>query len=338
MAKQVNPFRSNQGDTVTDEEAERIETQPQPAAPQETPPPEPAAERPAPAPDEQRPTETVPYERFKELAERRQALEREVAEHRDFRARLEERQRVIHEANEIAQRQAEQQRRVAQRPDPGLDPIGAELHDLRAAREQDRAELEQLRQVTAQSYQNYNTGLEQQNFSTWVQNEANSYAQQDTGYFPAAKHAADWRIDFWKRIAPNAPPGLAEKLVEGESIMIARLAQQYGGKFAPEVARLAKQLGFQGPAVNGAAPRPRTAQQQRLQMVQGGQRLQGLGAVPAGSNAPEGASAYRNYSAVDIAQMSEREFNAAMANPQTARDLRYAMAKAEGLEGEDINW
>jgi len=332
----VNPFKS--GGVLEDEEVERIETAPpeqQPPAPPEAPPAEPPPEqKPAEPPHE----ETVNYDRFKALNERALALEKELGEHREFRARLDERQRIIHEANEQARQQAEQQKRAQERPDPNLDPIGAELYDLRNARAQDRAEIEQLRQMAQQQYQQYNTGQEQQQFSTWVQNEANSYAQQDQDYFPAAKHAADWRIQFWREIAPNAPRELAEKLVEGESVMIARLAQQYGGKFAPAISRLAKQLGFQAPNGNGA-PRPRaqSPQQQRLNQVQGGQRLQGLSAVPSGGTSSEGASPYRNYSAADIANMSEREFSAAMANPNTARDLRYAMARAEGVEGDDFN-
>jgi hypothetical protein len=189
----------------------------------------------------------------------------------------------------------------------------------------------------------YQTGQEQAAFSGWVQQQANTYAQQDPQYFPAAQYAANKRINFWKSIGPQMPAGLAEKLVEGESILVARIAQQYGGQFAPAIAQLAREWGY-APAQpqngNGATLRQPAApspQAQRLQQVAQGQRVQGLGAVPAA--APNnGGSAYRQYSPADIAQMSEREFMQAMANPNTARDLRYAMARAEGFDSGEAQY
>ena len=61
--------------------------------------------------------------------------------------------------------------------------------------------------------------------------------------------------------------------------------------------------------------------------------------MPIGGNAPDGATPYRNMSAAEIANLKESEFNAAMANPQSRRDLRYAMARAEGFpDGDEPNW
>jgi hypothetical protein len=319
---------------ATDEEVEQLETgiQPdvQPDQPAEETKPE---EQPKEAPHE----EAIPYNRFKEVNDQRLALERELAEHREFRTRLDERQRVINEANSRVNQQQAEQRRAAERPDPNIDPVGAELYDLKMARFQDQLAIEQL-QRQAQEYQNtYNTGQEQRQFSDWVTNEANTYAASDTSYFPAAKFAADKRIAFWKAVAPNAPQGLAEKLVEGESVLIARMAQQFGGRFAPAVAQLAKEWGYlpAGAAKpnGGAPPRQTSPAQQRLQQVAAGQRVQGLGAVPAGGNA-NGASSYRNYSPNDIANMSEQEFMRAMSNPQSAADLKYALSRADGLDSE----
>jgi hypothetical protein len=320
------------------EDVEALETQQQP-----TEPPAAAPEPTQPQPPEPAKTaheEAVPYERFTQVNERNKALEKELADHREFRTRLDERQKLIREAQAQTEREEAAQRRAAERPDPGLDPIGAELYDLRLQRAQDHDVISNLQNQLNQFGQHYTSDQEQQQFSSWVTNEANSYHQTDPHYFPAAKYAADKRIDFWRSITPNGPPGLAEKLVEGESIMIARLAAQYGGKFAPAVAKLARDWGFapNPPPQPNAAPRQASPQAQRLQQVQNGQRLQGLGAVPTGGNAAEGATQYRNYGPADIAAMSEREFMQAMANPNSARDLRYAMAKADGFDNGEANY
>jgi hypothetical protein len=342
MAAQPRPSLVKPSELATDDEVEALETgQPQPAPEpqqQEQAAPEHPQTQP---PGEQAQSEAVPYWRFKQLLDANKTINDELAQHRDFRTRLDERQRLIQEANEQASRIAAEQRRVAERPDPTTDPVGAELYDLKTARSQDRATIEQLQGQLNQFGQTYQSGQEQAAFSGWVTNEANTYAAADPHYFPAARYAAEKRVNFWRTIAPNAPQGLAEKMVEAESVMIARLSQQYGGKFAPAVAQLAREWGF-APNGNGqqngtAARRPVSPQAQRLQQVQQGQRLQGLGAVPAGGNTG-GASSYRNYGPAEIAGMSEKEFNAALSNPATAADLKYAMSRADGLEDEEVNY
>ena len=335
------------------DEAEALETQEQPAQqPAEAPAPQP----PQPAPTEKKeaepaqpygPEDVVHYGRFKEVLDQKTALEKELADAREFRARLDERQRLLREQDDQRRVAEEQQRRAAQRPDPNLDPVGAEIYDLRQTNAQYTANLQAMQNQLNGLGQNVQSTQEQNTFAEWVKTHANNYAATPDGsnYFPAAKHAADYRIGLWKRIAPRAPAGLAEQMVEGESILIARLNQMYGdGNFPVEIARLAKDFGYNpnpAPAANGAprpVARPPTQQQQRLQQVSNGQRMQGLNQVPAGGNA-NGASAYRNYSAADIANMSEREFQRALADPNTAKDLRYAMARAEGFdENEEVDW
>ena len=339
----ANLFGANE---LADEaEVERLETQPEPAeqpSPEQQPPPAESPPGQEPQPQEPPHEENVSYGRFKELLDANKRITDELAQHREFRTRLDERQRLLNEANDRAQQVANQQRQAQQRPDDTMDPIGAELWDLKQSRLQDRQTIDQLQNQLQQFGQNYQTGQEQAAFSGWVQNEANTYSQQDPSYFPAARYAADKRVAFWRSIAPNAPQGLAEKMVEGESLLIARLAQQYGGRFAPTIVQLAREWGFspqppQNGAVRQAAPHPQAqARQAQLRMVQNGQRMQGLGGVPASGQ--EGVSAYRNYSPVDIANMTEREFMAAMANPTTARDLRYAMARAEGFDNGEASY
>ena len=325
---------------ASDADVEKLETQEQqqPVQPEQ----QPTEKEAAPAKEEGKlydgtgAEKSVPFFRLQELNDAKVALEKELAEHREFRARLDERQRIIREANEQQQRQAEQQRIVADRPNPELDPIGAQLYDMQLERFRDRQEIEQLKGQLNQFGQNYQQSQEQTQFTDWIKSEANAYQAVEPSYFNSAKHAADRRIAFWKEVAPNAPAGTAERMVEAESMLIARLAQQYGGKFAPALHKLARDWGFNPAAVNGhsnVVPL-RQPQNNRLQQVQAGQRVQGLGAVPAGNGNEAGTSAYRNYSPADIANMSEREFMTAMSNPASARDLKYALARADGLEGE----
>lgn len=342
----INLFNPNE--LMNDADAEALETQPQQqAAPgeqtqqTETPPSEtaPATEPAKPAAEHE---PAVPYERFKQLSDNYKSAERELNELREYRARLDERQKMLKEANDAAEQAAARQRQAAERPDPALDPVGAELYDLKQAREQDRATIQQLQSGLNNFAGNYQTEQEQGRFNSWVDNEARSYHATDPAYFDAAKYAADKRINFWKAIGPNAPEGAAQKLVEAESLMIARWAQQYGGKFAPAIATLAREWGYAAPAQSQPQTQPRVAQpqvaqqQQRLQQVAAGQRVQGLNAVPASGQ--EGVTAYRNYGPADLAAMSEQEFMAAMADPAKKRDLKFAMQKADGLGEQEINW
>ena len=88
----VNPgFKANE--LVDDADVEKLETQEQPAPDQPTgltaeeqpPQQQPEPEKPR--------EEAIPYEKWKLEHEANQRLERELAEHKEFRARLDERQR-----------------------------------------------------------------------------------------------------------------------------------------------------------------------------------------------------------------------------------------------------
>jgi len=322
------------GELADEAEVEQLETQVQPeAAPEAQPEPQ------QPEPPHEA---AVDYGRFKEVVDRKEALEKELTDAREYRARMDERQRLIGEANDRAQREQEARRRAAERPDPSTDPIGAELYDLRGARAQQEQMINQLQTQLNNFGQNYLQGQEELQFQNWTTSQANQYAQSDANYFPSVQHVYKATTDFWREVAPNAPAGMAEKLVEGTAVLIGRLSQQYGGNFPAALAKLAKTWGFIPAAANGNGVRApqrvaATPQQQRLAQVANGQRRQGLGGVPAGSN-NGGATAYRNYGPADIDRMSEAEFMAALADPVKARDLKYAMGRAEGLDDGEANY
>jgi hypothetical protein len=335
---QVNPFNEN---LLTEEAAEAEELteggapQQEGVAPvqQETATEKPAeqAEATAEAPNK---TGVVPYQRFQEVNERAKALERQVTELLPIKeqwARYDERRKILEKANEDAQRAAQQQQIAAQRPDEGIDPYGARQWD----QEQKIAHLEQqLTQTVGQLQnfgQNYQQNQEGAQFSNWVQAEAQQYVAQDPEYMQKATFAANKRIEFWSGL--GAPPDVARKMVEAESVLIARVAQQYGGRFAPLVAGLAQQWGYQSP--NGQQAQPQNGgAQQRLAQVAAGQKVQGISRIPAAGPATQ--TVVRNMSAIDLANMSEAEFARIKANPQLRAELAYAMASAEGVEPEEM--
>ena len=134
-ATRVKVFKDAELADDATEEALETGAQPQPQAEQPQPEQQPAPEQaPAEKSAEEKPhEEAVSYQRFQELNETNKKLQQELSEQREFRARLDERSRLIKEHNEAQQRQAEAAARAAQRPDQNIDPVGAELFDLRNA-------------------------------------------------------------------------------------------------------------------------------------------------------------------------------------------------------------
>ena len=342
---QVNPFNEN---LLTEEAAEAEELteggapQQDGAAPvQQEMVPAPAKTDAEPAGEGEHGAGPVDREKYSNVLqalrserERAKAFEKELAEARPIReqwARLEERQNVLREARTQAEAAAQAQQRAAERPDPAVDPVGAELYDLKQRDVQREQALVALQTQLQNFGQNYQQNQEGAQFSNWVQAEAQQYVAQDPEYMQKATFAANKRIEFWSGL--GAPPDVARKMVEAESVLIARVAQQYGGRFAPLVAGLAQQWGYQSP--NGQQTQPQNGgAQQRLQQVAAGQKVQGISRIPAAGPATQ--TVVRNMSAIDLANMSEAEFARIKANPQLRAELAYAMANAEGVEPEEM--
>lgn len=342
-APKIDPFQDGEALNLTDDVVAQETAETQQAADATAEPvtaePQQAAEGQQPPAKELGP---VPYPRFKEVneaktaAERRAAdLERERNELRERWARLDERKALLTEASQSAAQQAAVQAQAAQRPDPTIDPTGAELFDLKQSLAQERQAREamaaQFQQVTGSVQQTQ----QQQDFNNWVQFQAQSYAQQDPQYFDKAARAATWRTNFWTKLGMT--PEKAQERVMHESMLIAAEARANGVNFAPFIAELADVLEIMAQRQNGQAQNgngQRAGQTQRLQQVQAGQRVQGIGHLPGSGGENQGS--YRQYSAAQIAQMSEAEWSRAMANPKTKADLQYAMALAEGIEPNEM--
>lgn len=335
-------------DTMTDEAAEQAElaegteagdTQQQAteqgqeaAATSETPPAEGATQEP---PNK---TGVVPYDRFKEVNDRYRATEKELNEQREKWARLDERTKQIKEAREQAERARAEAEQAAKRPDPALDPVGAELWDVRQQNQQLVAQFNQLNAQFQQQSQGLQQTTQQAEFTNWVNTEAERYDRQNPGYYDAATFAANKRMELWQKV--GATPELARDIVARESFFLTALARQSGKSFAPIVVELAQNWGWQNPAAqngNGAAKPAATGtaanNAQRLAQAQRGQAMQGLSR---GSGGPaQAATAYKNYTPAQIAEMSDAEWFAVRKNPEKMLELATAIANHEGVSVDD---
>lgn len=291
----------------------------------------------------------IPYGRWQEFIngrnkerEERKAEQEALAQLREKWARLDERSKQIREAQEAAARQVQQQREAAERPDPAIDPVGAKIWDQDKAIRDLTAWKQQREQADGQFQQQYQQDQQTTQFNNWVVAEANNYAHHQKDYFDAARHAAKWRMDFWSNL--GLPPDQAQQLVMHESNLLARISQQTGKPFAPIVYELAKSVGYRPRPEygdgngNGAAPTSAAASQagKVLSQVAKGQAMQGLSRAPSAGG--EAKSRYRDMTPADIANMTEAEFSAALNNPQTKAEMEYAMARADGLEGQEVNY
>lgn len=281
--------------------------------------------------------QSIPYPRFKEVIDartkaetERDALKKERDALNERWARLDERRNVLTEAQRAEQQRQVAAEQAAQRPDPMLDPTGAQLWD----QSQQIGQLLQTVQALQSGQQQLGGTLqqtqEQAEFNGWVDVQARSYSQQDPKYFEKARYAADYRINFWQQMGMT--PENARKRVEQESFLIAAEAKTNGVNFAPIVAKLAESWGYQdgAPAQNGNGQARNGNNALRIQQAQAGQRVQGLGHLPGSGG--ENSVGYRQYTAAQIAQMTEAEFSRAMANPKSKADLQYAMSMADGIE------
>ena len=290
---------------------------------------------------EQPPKDTRENARIRQLVDRTKAAERERDEMRERWARMDERSKQVREATEDAQRRAAEAERAAQRPDAAVDPVGARQWDLEERVQRAEAANAELRTQFTQARDGFQGNLQQTEFSNWVQWQAQEYARTTPDYFDAARYAAGKRIETWQSL--GMPPEVAKDLVEKESILVANVARQYGVNFAPVIYQLAQQWGYhpagaQNGNGGGAQARPQTgtaaANANRLDQARRGQQVQGLGRAP--GTGGEAQTNYRNYSKVQLADMSESEWSRIKADPAAWADLQHAIAREEGVDVADI--
>jgi len=307
------------------EETEQPQPQPQP---QEEPQPEAQAQ----PPKGKKHEESVAYERFDQVNQQlKQATEDAArnAEYRERWARLEERQKQAHEAQQQVIAQAEQAKYLAERPDPNIDPAGARAWDAeqRAIRaEQGLVQLNNWVQQNYQATQAQNANYEMQNWLAFQvpQARANIPNYDERVDYARAARAAWWGREFdvadgrgGVMRVPLFPPDQAQLITQNEEMVLLNRAKQLGIPIGSVVSALASSWGYEAWKAqqqqqngNGAAgPRPVQPQvmpsaNDRLDQIQRGQAVQGLGRVQSGEQ--NGALAWQT--------MNNAEFKAFVGN------------------------
>jgi hypothetical protein len=265
--------------------AKRTPEAPAPEQQQATPPKEPAKKA---------PPKAIPYERFKEAIEKGNALAEQLAAERETKARLDERLKMIRESEERAaaekakQPPAEVPSKLGARPDPTIDPIGADLYDVRRENEILAHRLEQNQAAVGQNSQQMQADRDRQEFSNWINNDVAQFRAQHPDYEQATAHVFQFRVNYWKRLGLGDEQ--AQAIVNQEAFASASLARANKRSAAEGFYELAKEVGYQ-PNGNGAGsppaktpevlPSPTQAAKDRLNQVRKGQAFQGLSRVPA---------------------------------------------------------
>jgi hypothetical protein len=232
-----------------------------------------------------------------EVIEEKRELANQLAAERERFARLDERRIAAEEATAPSRQQEPQgpPSRLGARPDDYLDPIGADLWDVRRENE-----------ILAHRFEAQQRTAEQNEFTAWVERDAAQFRAQHVDYDQATAHVYQFRVNHWMRI------GLTEQharaIVDQEALATAKLARQNGKSPSAQFYALAKEVGYQPGATKGQSQsRPRLPTPVRGQPQRRARRV----------------------TAHDIDAMGESEFEAALrSNPR-------AVVKAlEGLEFE----
>lgn len=328
-------------------DAERGETTPPAPVPTETPaePAEPA--EPA-DPEDDEPAEptvdlttgdelkpkkklTGAQARIQELVEERNraredALARagEVTAEREKWARLEERQKALAEV-EAQQRHAEEaryaaeiaaQHRATQRPDPTLDPQGAELFDLKERIARQEAEHASAVQAAQQGFNQMRVQQDVNQFTTAWQADMRAYQSQNPDYAEAAKFATEERIKFWESLGKTKD--VAAHLTTQESIAIAKEALDHGRSPSQIYHNLAKQWGYKTAAAAAAEvlpPKGTVTAKDKLSQISRGQKLTGLGGVVT-NVAGQDDTDIESMTPEQFAMLPEEEYLKIEGNPQ----------------------
>ena len=295
--------------------------------------------------------ETRADKRIRQLLTERQEAIRERDEQREKWARLEERQKQREEAQEAAQRTAQQQQEATQRPDPAIDPVGAQLYDLAKQNQELLTWKQQQERQFTQLQQGLQVDRQTQDFNNWIVAEAQNFSRAQPDYADAARHAAEWRANWWQEL--GLPPEQARQMVMHESQLLAQISRQSGKPFAPVIYKLAQSVGYRSTSDAGAAngngaqttgdrripewAPAAVTNAARLLQAQRGQAMQGLGRAP--SAGEEGKSRYRDMSAADVSAVPDNVWQRDWANPVLRPDMEYVLKRLDGLtEHDDISY
>src|SRR5215472_1814448 len=317
MAKKAAIAESMQDDVaLTPEEEATLKAQ---EAGEEAPAPEPAPaaepepklpELPEAGPKGKPKEKYVAIERMDQLNERLKTTEQQLAEARQYQerwARLEERQRMAQEAAANAAALAEAERQRKQRPDPELDPGGARAWDAeqRAIRaEQGLMQMQQQFQQLAQANQTQNANMEMQ---SWLSFQVPQARMRFQDYDTRVDSARAARAAWWSSVfdLPDGrqiqlfSPEAAREITAREELVLLQRAKDLGIPVADAVVRLSDTWGYpqwlaaqqaaaqqqqqsNGQVRRAAQPQVLPSGNERLDQIQRGQAVQGLGRIQSG--------------------------------------------------------
>lgn len=284
----------------------------------------------------QKPSEWVPYDRLEKTAERARKAEEDLAAMREERARLDERLKMAREADERARQQVlakpvEVPTKLGGRPDPAIDPIGADLWDARREAEVARYEAAEAKAGNTEISAQVAANREQQQFANWVNDDAQRFRAQHPDYDAAADHVYTFRVQWWRDLGLTEEA--AKQIVDQEAVASAMLARQNGKSAASGFYTFAQKIGYQGNGAQPAAaaepevqPSPTQQARERLNQVREGQKFQGLSRVPAENPANVDWS---SMTAQDLANMPEDQFVDLNNDPVKGPQLRRLMERLE---------
>jgi len=296
----VVPLIDDEGETLTPEEEAALAAEATSDA--TVIPPEQAESRAKPTPTEEPDAEAVAaaetaepekqqssaQKRIQGLIARNKELEQQLGTVNEQRVRLEERRKMMQEreAAEAAEVQRKQQEaRAAERPDPMIDPVGAQLWDVS---QQNRELMARVSQMTEQ-FQQFGQQVNQQNGQLAVEQYLNTDYQRVRSVYPdidnAIAYLRDARIEMNQNLGYS--PEHAAALWEIERQAYVNQARQNGVSVNDFAYKMAQRVGYQIAVPNGngngvTAPRAVTAQtipngRERVGQLQRAQQMQGLG-------------------------------------------------------------
>jgi hypothetical protein len=237
------------------------------------------------APESQaRKPSTVPHQALHAERERRRAVEKELQQAREDRARFDERLRIMQE-------RSQPQREEPQLPNPQEDPIGALEALQRQLAERDQREREQRREHEQQTQQ-------QQEYNQFVgayRQQVDEYSQSEPALRDAYNHFVKSRIDEIRAVGYDQQT--AAKIFEDEELRIAAMAMQQGVNPGERIVSLAKMRGW-APRAAGDEAEERVAATREA--VSRGKTLAGTG----------GGAAITEMTVEKLLKMSDDEFDA----------------------------
>jgi hypothetical protein len=261
------------------------------------------------------------------LKEERERYQKELLAEREKWARLEERTKTLQDLqrkqyeDEQARvaREAIQAARAQFRPDPNLDPQGAELFDLKERTANMERELHQRTQQFEQTFAQTRAEQDLQRFKTTLETDVRTRIASDPSYTKAAEYATAKRQEYWRYM--GATPEQAKDLTDREALGIAAMAIDRGLRPTDAFKNLATTWGYKDeePAGQQATPAGGVSAKDKLAMINKGQKHTGLSGSP--NMVTEGETDMDSLTPEQFATASEEQYLAWQSNPATRAKL-----------------